>query len=107
MLSWMPAPALASLSAVAQYISGMMTRLDEGTASDPEDDALFRTNDCHGRRVIVEQMQDGDVAITIRTSQDPRDGHCALLSRDDVIALREALEGTSARPPTTSITSTT
>jgi hypothetical protein len=87
------ASTASSLSAVSQFLSDMMTRLDEGTASDPEDDALFRTNDGHGRRVIVEQMQDGAVAITIRTSQDPRDAHRALLSRHDAIALREALEG--------------
>jgi hypothetical protein len=33
------APTLASLSAVAQYLSDMMTRLDDGVAGDPDDEA--------------------------------------------------------------------
>jgi hypothetical protein len=88
------APTLASLSAVAQYLSDMMTRLNDGAApGHPDDEALFRTNDGHGHRVIVEQVKDGYVAITIRTSQDRHDAQTAVLSREDAIALREALEG--------------
>ncbi|MGB3521949.1 MAG: hypothetical protein WBA50_10780 [Mycobacterium sp.] len=51
---------------------------------------LFRTNDGHGSRIIVEH--DGEtVAITVRSSQDPRDAQRVVLSQVDAVALREAL----------------
>jgi hypothetical protein len=91
-------PTVASLSAVAQYLSDMMTQLDDGAVSDPDDEALFRANDGHGHRVIVEQMQDGDGDGDGDGDAIPS-GHRwtrvnaqTALSREDAIALCEALE---------------
>jgi hypothetical protein len=86
--------SLASLAAVAQYLADEMTRLQDDAAANPSDDAaLFRTNDGHGHRVIVEKRQHHrGVRITIRTSNDDRDAQTAVLSRRAAIALRDSLE---------------
>ena len=57
-------------------------------ATPPE---LFRVNDGHGSRIIVEKVGD-DISVTVRHSGDPRDAETVVLSREVAHALLVALE---------------